>query len=159
MTCNLLKNIFFLEIARLFRGTSHFWDIEMFCFREIMLALKYVIRTIAVLEDLKLLFSGDCNTSVFGRLNCVIFGRLKDAVFGRLKYLIFGKLKYFNFWEIEMCHFREVEMCHIREIAMCHFREIEMCYFGEIEMCYLNGTNICGYFFFASKKKIVFREY
>ena len=42
----------FWEIARFFRETSHFWDIEMFCFREIMLPLKYAIRTIiAVSED------------------------------------------------------------------------------------------------------------
>ena len=59
MTCNLLQNIFFREFARFFRGMSQFQDIEMFCFREIMLPLKYVIRTIAVSEDLNLLFSGD----------------------------------------------------------------------------------------------------
>ena len=48
----------FLKFARRFRETSQFWDIEMFCFREIMLPLKYVISTIAVSEDLNLLFSG-----------------------------------------------------------------------------------------------------
>ena len=102
--------IFFREFATFLRETSHFRDIEMFCFWEIMLPLKYVIRTIAVSEDLNLLFSGDwnisfsgnCNTSIFGRLNCVIFGRLKDVIFGRLEYLIFGKLQYFHFREIEL---------------------------------------------------------
>ena len=59
MTCHLLQNIFFREFATFVRETSHFRDIEMFCFREIMLPLKYVIRTIAVSEDLNLLFSGD----------------------------------------------------------------------------------------------------
>ena len=59
MMYHFLKNIFFREFVRYFRETSHFRDIEMFYFREIMLPLKYVIRTIAVSEDLNLLFSGD----------------------------------------------------------------------------------------------------
>ena len=59
MTCHQLQNTFFREFAKIFRGTSHFRDIEMFCFREIMLPLKCVFRTIAVLEDLNLLFAGD----------------------------------------------------------------------------------------------------
>ena len=54
-----VESIFFRGFARLFRETSHFRGIEMFFFREIMLPLKYVIRTIAVSEDLNLLFSGD----------------------------------------------------------------------------------------------------
>ena len=44
MTCHLLQNIFFREFATFVRETSHFRDIEMFCFREIMLPLKYVIE-------------------------------------------------------------------------------------------------------------------
>ena len=120
------KIYFFREFARSFRETSHFWDIEMFCFREMMLPLKYVIRTIVVSEDLNLLFSGhwdisflrNCNTSILGRLKCVTFRRLK------------------------MCHFRESEMCHIREMAMCHFREIATCFFWKIEMCYFQETEM-----------------
>ena len=109
MTCHLLQNIFFRKFARLFRETSHFRDIQIFCFRVTMLPLQYVIRTIAVSGDLNLLFSGDWNisfsgdwnislsenynTSIFGRLKCAIFGRLKCAIFGRLKCTIFGRLK------------------------------------------------------------------
>ena len=59
MTRHFSQNIFFREFARLFRETSHFRGIQMFCFREIMLPLKYVIQTILVSEDLNLLFSGD----------------------------------------------------------------------------------------------------
>ena len=81
-----------------------------------------------------MLFSGNCNTSIFRRLNCVIFGRLKD--------LIFGKLQYFSFWEIEMCYFREIEICHFREIELCHIREIVMYHFWETEMCIFRGIEM-----------------
>ena len=50
------ENIFFREFARFFRGTSHFRGIEMFCFQEIMLPVKYIIRAIVVSGDLNLLF-------------------------------------------------------------------------------------------------------
>ena len=51
------KICFFRKFGRFFRETFHLRDIEMFCFREIMLPLKYAIWTIAVSEDLNLLFS------------------------------------------------------------------------------------------------------
>ena len=105
----LLQNMFSREFARFFRGTSHFRDIEMFCFWEIMLMLKYVLNLI-FLVDWDISFSGDWNTSIFGRLN----------------YAIFGRLQYFNFREIEMCYFQEIEMCYFREIEMYYFLEIKI---------------------------------
>ena len=110
MTCRLLQNIFFREFARFFRETSHFRDIEIFCFREIMLPLKYAIQTIAFSKDWNLLFSGDWNMSFSGNYNTLILERLKCAIFGGLKYVIFGKLQYFNYWKTEMCYFRDIEM-------------------------------------------------
>ena len=101
---HLLQIISFREFARFFRETSRFRDIGMFCFREIMLPLKYAIQTIAVSEDWNLLFSGDWNMSFSGNYNILILERLKCAIFGRLKYVIFGTLLYFNYREIEMSH-------------------------------------------------------
>ena len=124
----------FSGIWEIFRGTSHSLDIEMSCFREIMLPLKYVIRTIAVSEDLNLLFlgdwkmsflgdwnisfSGNYNTSIFGRLKCVIFGRLKYVILGRLKCAFFGRSKWSIYRRLKYCFklklkykFREIKMC------------------------------------------------
>ena len=83
-----------------------------------MLPLKYVIRTIAVSEDLNLLFLGDW-------------------------YLIFGKLQYFNFRENELCHFREIERCHFREIEISHFREITVLRFlGDWNVLFWGDWNV-----------------
>ena len=115
----------FREFARFSGETSHFQDIELFCFRQVMLPLKKcAIRTNTISGDWSVLFSGDWNMSfsgnydtlipgilkcaIFGRLKWVIFWRSECVIFGRLNSIIFGKLQYFNFREIEMCHFREI---------------------------------------------------
>ena len=51
MTRHLLENILSQEFARFFREASCFREIEMFCFQEIMLPLKYIIQTIAFSKD------------------------------------------------------------------------------------------------------------
>ena len=114
----------FREFARFSGETSHFRDIELFCFRQVMLPLKKcAIPTNTISGDWSVLFSGDWN-------------------------VIFGKLRHFNSRNIEMCHFWETEMGHFLEIWMCHlqyfnFREIEMCHFREIEISHIRQNEMC----------------
>ena len=65
-----VENMFFREFVRFFRETPHFRDIEMFCFWEIMLPLKDVIRTVAVSEDC---YSRDIGISHFREITILQF--------------------------------------------------------------------------------------
>ena len=140
MTCHLSQNIFFREFARLFRETYHFRGIQMFCFREIMLPLKYVIQTIPVSEDLNLLFSGDwnvsffgnCNTSIFGGLNSVIFRRLKDVIFGRLKCVILRRWQYVIFGRWQCAIFGRLKCAIFGRLKCIIFGRLKCIIFGRL---------------------------
>ena len=76
-------------------------------------------------------FSGNYNTSVFGRLKCVVLRRLKCVIFGRLKCIIFGSLK--NFRDITILRFSGDWNLSFRENKLAVFERLKCSFFGGLK--------------------------